>query len=87
MAESTDGFRIAEEDLDIRGPGEFFGTRQAGLPDLRAANIVRDSRLLDTARKEAFALIDSDPELNTFPELKKGLEGFWKGKIELFKTG
>lgn len=87
MVKTNDGFRIAEEDLDIRGPGEFFGTRQAGMPDLKLANIIRDARLLDTARKEAFALIDKDAELNTFPELKKGLEMFWKGKIELFKTG
>ena len=87
MIKTNDGFRIAEEDLDIRGPGEFFGTRQAGMPDLKLANIIRDARLLDTARKEAFALIDRDAELNTFPDLKKGLEMFWKGKIELFKTG
>ncbi|MBI3377252.1 MAG: ATP-dependent DNA helicase RecG [Nitrospirae bacterium] len=86
MIKTNDGFRIAEEDLDIRGPGEFFGTRQAGMPDLKLANIIRDARLLETARKEAFALIDKDAELNTFPELKKGLEMFWKGKIELFKT-
>ena len=86
MVKSSDGFKIAEEDLSIRGPGEFFGTRQAGMPDLKLANIIRDARLLDTARKEAFALIDKDAELNTFPELKKGLERFWKGKIELFKT-
>ena len=87
MIKSSDGFKIAEEDLDIRGPGEFFGTRQAGMPDLKIANIIRDARLLDTARKEAFALTDKDAELNSFPELKKGLEMFWKGKIELFKTG
>ncbi len=86
MVKSSDGFKIAEEDLNIRGPGEFFGTRQAGMPDLKIANIIRDARLLDTARKEAFALIDKDAELNSFPELKKGLEMFWKGKIELFKT-
>ena len=87
MVKTNDGFRISEEDLDIRGPGEFFGTRQAGMPDLKLANIVRDAKLLDSARKEAFALIDKDPELKSFPELKKGLEMFWKGKIELFKTG
>lgn len=86
MVKSSDGFKIAEEDLSIRGPGEFFGTRQAGMPDLKIANIIRDARLLDTARKEAFALTDKDAELNSFPELKKGLEMFWKGKIELFKT-
>lgn len=87
MVKSSDGFKIAEEDLNIRGPGEFFGTRQAGMPDLKIANIIRDARLLDAARKEAFALTDKDSELNSFPELKKGLEMFWKGKIELFKTG
>lgn len=87
MVKTNDGFKIAEQDLSIRGPGEFFGTRQAGMPDLKLANIVRDARLLDTARKEAFALIDKDAELNSYPELKKGLEMFWKGKIELFKTG
>jgi len=46
MVKTSDGFRIAEEDLDIRGPGELFGTRQSGMPDLRIANIVRDG---DTA--------------------------------------
>lgn len=87
MVKSNDGFRIAEEDLAIRGPGEFLGTRQSGMPDLKIANIIRDARLLEVARKEAFALIDKDAELKTFPELKRGLEKFWKGKIELFKTG
>ncbi|TAL27343.1 MAG: ATP-dependent DNA helicase RecG [Nitrospirae bacterium] len=87
MVKSNDGFRIAEEDLIIRGPGEFFGTRQAGMPDLKIANIIRDARLIEDARKEAFGLIDNDPELKGFPELKKCVEGFWRGKIELFKTG
>ncbi|MFA5846319.1 MAG: ATP-dependent DNA helicase RecG [Thermodesulfovibrionales bacterium] len=87
MVRSNDGFRIAEEDLIIRGPGEFFGTRQAGMPDLKIANIIRDARLLEVARKEAFALIDKDAELKTFPELKGHVEKFWRGKIELFKTG
>lgn len=87
MVRTNDGFRIAEEDLIIRGPGEFFGTRQAGMPDLKIANIIRDARLLEVARKEAFALIDKDAELKTFPELKMHVEKFWKGKIELFKTG
>lgn len=87
MVKSNDGFRIAEEDLNIRGPGEFFGTRQSGMPDLRIANIVRDAILLNEARREAFSLINRDPDLNGFPLLKKSLQIFWEGKIELFKTG
>jgi ATP-dependent DNA helicase RecG len=87
MVSSNDGFKIAEEDLDIRGPGEFFGTRQSGMPDLKIANIVRDAKLLSIARGEAFTLIQKDPDLNGFPLLKNSLERFWAGKIELFKTG
>ncbi|MEW6570077.1 MAG: ATP-dependent DNA helicase RecG [Nitrospirota bacterium] len=87
MTKSADGFRIAEEDLNIRGPGEFFGTRQSGMPDLRIANIVRDARLLNKARQEAFSLIEDDPELKGLPLLKKSVENFWKEKSELFKTG
>ncbi|OGW40617.1 MAG: ATP-dependent DNA helicase RecG [Nitrospirae bacterium RBG_13_39_12] len=87
MVKSSDGFRIAEEDLNIRGPGEFFGTRQSGMPDLMIANIVRDATLLNEARLEAFNLIDRDPDLKGFPPLRKSLETFWEGKIELFKTG
>jgi ATP-dependent DNA helicase RecG len=87
MVQTHDGFRIAEEDLNIRGPGEFFGTRQSGMPDLKIANIVRDARLLQEARKDAFNLIEKDPELEGHMHLKKSLESFWAGKIELFKTG
>ncbi|MEJ2066865.1 MAG: ATP-dependent DNA helicase RecG, partial [Deltaproteobacteria bacterium] len=58
MEATTDGFRIAEEDLAIRGPGEFLGVRQWGLPDFRVANLIRDVRLLQQARQEAFALIE-----------------------------
>jgi ATP-dependent DNA helicase RecG len=87
MVKSNDGFGIAEEDLNIRGPGEFFGTRQSGMPDLRIANIVRDAKLLEASRREAFSLIDRDPDLKGFPLLRKSLDTFWEGKIELFKTG
>jgi ATP-dependent DNA helicase RecG len=86
MAKTNDGFRIAEEDLNIRGPGEFFGTRQSGLPDLRAANLLRDYRLLDIARKEAFELVAGDPGLSGHSKLRKALEDFWGKKLELFKT-
>jgi ATP-dependent DNA helicase RecG len=59
MTRTSDGFRIAEADLEIRGPGEFLGTRQSGLPDFRVANILRDGRILEEARSDAFTLADS----------------------------
>ena len=53
MVRTQDGFELAELDLSMRGPGEFFGTRQAGLPDFRVANLVRDRALLELAKHEA----------------------------------
>jgi ATP-dependent DNA helicase RecG len=53
MAETTDGFRIAEKDLELRGPGELLGTKQSGLPEFRIGNIVRDQAILEKAKKEA----------------------------------
>ena len=61
MVETNDGFQIAERDLDIRGPGDYFGTRQWGEPLFRVANVVRDRDLLDLARREAEDLIASPP--------------------------
>ena len=63
MARTNDGFEIAEVDLELRGPGEFFGTRQSGMPELRIADVLRDQKLLIQARKEAFALVEEDPHL------------------------
>ncbi len=87
MVRTNDGFRIAEEDLAIRGPGDFLGTRQAGLPDLRNADLVRDAAILETAKKEAFGLIEQDAELKEFPFLKEYLDVFWKGRVDLSRTG
>ncbi|MCC6278443.1 MAG: ATP-dependent DNA helicase RecG [Oligoflexia bacterium] len=70
MEQTQDGFRIAEEDLLIRGPGEFMGTRQSGLPGFRLANLVRDVELLALARKAAFKVIETDPELKKAENLK-----------------
>ena len=53
MAATTDGFVIAEKDLELRGPGDFFGTRQSGMPTLRIGDLVRDHALMDDARREA----------------------------------
>lgn len=63
-----DGFQIAREDLEIRGPGEFFGTQQTGLPELRIGSIVADFKLMEFARRQAFSLLESDPAL-AGPEL------------------
>jgi ATP-dependent DNA helicase RecG len=63
MVATTDGFRIAETDLQLRGPGDFFGTRQSGVPEFRIADILTDAELLDEARADAFAIVESDPRL------------------------
>jgi len=63
MVTTSDGFRIAEIDLRLRGPGDFFGTRQSGMPEFRIADIIADAPLLDEARVDAFAIIGSDPLL------------------------
>lgn len=63
MTSTTDGFVLAERDLQLRGPGEFSGTRQSGFPDLKVADLVRDWRALQLAREEADALVKRDPEL------------------------
>jgi len=89
MEETLDGFRIAEEDLAIRGPGEFLGVRQWGLPDLRVANLIRDVRLLQQARREAFALIDEDPQLGReeHRSLVETIRGRWQERLELASVG
>ncbi len=63
LTKTNDGFKIAEEDLRLRGPGEFLGTRQSGLPEFLIGNIVDDREIMETARRDAFALVASDPRL------------------------
>jgi ATP-dependent DNA helicase RecG len=79
ISETNDGFKLAEEDLKLRGPGEFFGTRQSGLPDIKLAKL-GDTRLLELARNEAKAFFDEDHELSR-PEhrlLARKLNDFWQ---------
>ena len=85
MTETNDGFQIAEEDLAIRGPGEFLGTRQAGMPDFKVADLSRDFDILTLARKAAFELVEKDPNLNLMEHqaFRKILKSRWKGKLEL----
>lgn len=78
LEETTDGFKLAEIDLQLRGPGEFFGTRQSGIPDLTVARL-GDSRALDLARRAAQAIINADPELSWSEHqlLKRRVSAFW----------
>ena len=89
MTETNDGFRIAEVDLSVRGPGDFFGTRQSGLPEFRVADLLRDAAALEEARREAVALVQRDPRL-TAPEhqaLRRALLARWRGKLDLASVG
>ena len=70
MTETNDGFVIAEKDLQLRGPGEFLGTRQSGLPDLIISDIVRDAKILEMARNEAIDFVKSNL-LENYPILKQ----------------
>jgi ATP-dependent DNA helicase RecG len=90
MLGTTDGFKIAELDLELRGPGEFFGTKQAGMPSLRVANIVRDRELLELAKQEAAGLLaDSNLEVPK-PELARAfghLRSHWNRRYGLVEVG
>lgn len=83
MESSTDGFYIAEKDLEIRGPGEFLGTKQSGIPDLRIGNIIRDRLVMQAAREEAFAYIESqqDKEDAIYQRLMYHLKKRWGDKL------
>ncbi|HTL60213.1 MAG TPA: ATP-dependent DNA helicase RecG [Nitrospira sp.] len=85
LVRSSDGFVIAEEDLRIRGPGEFFGLRQWGMPEFRVANIVRDAELLQQARLEAFSLLKQDPQLNgpAHQGIRTAMLRKWEKKLDL----
>ncbi len=87
MAKTNDGFDIAEKDLDLRGPGDFFGTRQSGMPDFRHANLLRHQEWLKLARKDAFDLVSSDPKLEK-PEnqtVREQYDAFYLEREELIK--
>ena len=89
MTETSDGFQLAEEDLKIRGPGNFTGVRQSGLPDLRLSFALTDTALLKAARDDAFGYLEQNPEL-AGPEgilIKKILKSRWASRLELAEVG
>jgi ATP-dependent DNA helicase RecG len=89
MQDSTDGFYVAEQDLQIRGPGELLGTKQAGLPELHLGNLLHHGLWLEQARQAAFALIDSDPDLAqpAHHALLRAMRARWRDRLELAAIG
>lgn len=89
MEQTEDGFEIAEEDLKFRGPGQFLGTVQSGLPGFRVGHLYHDAKLLVAAREEASRLLEQDPGLD-LPEnrsIRAMVESRWKEKIDRLKSG
>jgi ATP-dependent DNA helicase RecG len=90
MVRTSDGFQIAELDLELRGPGEFFGTRQAGMPSFQVANLIRDRQLLEIAKREAAAVLeDPNPEISQ-EEIKRALRHMrnrWQKSYGLVEVG
>ncbi|NJK90523.1 MAG: ATP-dependent DNA helicase RecG [Blastochloris sp.] len=76
MEETQDGFKLAEEDLKIRGPGNILGAEQSGLPPLRVANLGKDMKLLSEARQHAQRLMEQDPALKAYPRLRERLNQY-----------
>jgi ATP-dependent DNA helicase RecG len=88
MVETTDGFRIADADLAIRGPGDFLGTRQSGhVPELRIADLLRDARLVAVARQAARTIVAEDPRLLARPATRRAVRARWGRRIDLSSVG
>jgi ATP-dependent DNA helicase RecG len=87
MVRTTDGFEIAETDLQLRGPGEFFGTRQSGQLGFHVASPIRDRQLLELARKEAFALAEQPAQKESLQRVLRLLPGEWQRRYHLARVG
>ena len=90
MARTNDGFQIAELDLELRGPGEFFGTRQAGIPNFQVANLIRDRQLLEAAKREAAAVLAGPNKEISQEEINRALLHMrtrWQKTYGLVKVG
>jgi ATP-dependent DNA helicase RecG len=87
MVRTSNGFEIAETDLLLRGPGEFFGTRQSGDLGFHIANPIRDRELLELARREAFALADDSGQMETLQRILRVLPEEWQRRYHLARVG
>jgi len=90
MVRTTDGFQIAELDLELRGPGEFFGTRQAGMPSFQVANLIRDRQLLEAAKREAAAILTGPNDEVSKEEIDRALKHMrthWQKTYGLVEVG
>lgn len=87
LVESTDGFHIANMDLKLRGPGEFLGTKQSGLPQFRIGNLLRDSELLELARREATAFVARPPSPAALEEATRYIREHWQRRYGLALVG
>ena len=89
MVETTDGFEIAEADLKLRGPGDFLGTKQSGLPEFKYADIVEDRMILERAKSDAWRIITQDPKLekSEHESLNKMFSPYFKKRAEYFGIG
>lgn len=85
MCETNDGFKISEKDLELRGSGEFFGTKQHGLPEFKIANLFEDMDMLKSVQSVAIKIMQDDPELEKEKnkQLKKQIQNKFKDRIEI----
>jgi ATP-dependent DNA helicase RecG len=87
FTETTDGFKIAETDLKLRGPGDFIGTRQTGIPAFRIANLLRDQQILEWAKREASDFIEHPPSREEYEAYVTGLRRAWPQRYRLAEVG
>ncbi len=89
MTKTCNGFEVAEMDFRLRGPGEFFGTRQHGLPELKISNLIKDFPILKQARKDAFEIVSKDPHLTSemYHKIKQKVLETFKDRLELIHIG
>jgi ATP-dependent DNA helicase RecG len=87
LVDSNDGFAIAEMDLKLRGPGEFFGTRQSGLPALRIASVIRDREILEVARREAVDFVNTPPSEEDLRRAVTYIQDHWQRRYGLSQVG